>query len=251
MRFLQITPQEHYLLVQLNRGKANPLNAEFIAELRQLVSRVNQDPQIGGVILTGQDHYFSAGLDVVELFDYDPDAIHTFWLALMDLLAEMSGSPKPWVSAISGHSPAGGCVLALCCDYRVMAEGNYKIGLNEVPVGIVVPKGIYALYAQVLGPRLAYQYLLEGRLMLPEQALIAGLVDDVVPLEQVVAQATIKMQQYLAFNQIAWQETKRNLRQELVTALQDRDSLVTTLEQWWAPTTRATLQGLVNRLKKN
>lgn len=251
MRFLQITPQGNHVLVQLNRGKANPLNAEFIAELRQLVTNVNQDPHIEGVILTGQDHYFSAGLDVVELFDYDPDAIHTFWLALMDLLAEMSGSPKPWISAISGHSPAGGCVLALCCDYRVMAEGNYKIGLNEVPVGIVVPKGIYELYAQVLGARLAYQYLLEGRLMSPEQALQVGLVDDVVPLEEVVAQATVKMQQYLAFNQIAWQETKRNLRQELVAALQDRDSLVTTLEQWWAPTTRATLQGLVSRLKKS
>ncbi|MBK7640026.1 MAG: enoyl-CoA hydratase/isomerase family protein [Bacteroidetes bacterium] len=66
-------------------------------------------------------------------------------------LITISKFPKPLVAAITGHSPAGGCIIGICCDYRVMAKGNYKIGLNEIPVGIIVPKGIMALYSRCIG----------------------------------------------------------------------------------------------------
>lgn len=250
MSFFQVETRDNYVLVKMNRGKANPINTEFLHQMQALVHEINQDSAIRGVILTGQEHYFSAGVDVVELFDYDATAVRHFWSTLLSLLADMVASPKPWVAAISGHSPAGGCVLALCCDYRVMAQGDYKIGLNEVPVGVVVPVSILDLYASVIGSRLAYQYLLEGRLLSAAEAFHVGLVDEVVPMTEVVPQAALKLQQYLALNPVAWQNTKCHLRQSLVQKLQDQSALEDTLTHWWSPETRASLQAVVSRLKK-
>lgn len=250
MSFFQVENQGDHLLIKMNRSKANPINIEFIHQMQTLVREVNQNSAIRGVILTGQEHYFSAGVDVVELFGADVDAVRHFWSSLLELLADLLASPKAWVAAISGHSPAGGCVLTLCCDYRVMAQGDYKIGLNEVPVGIVVPVSILDLYASVIGTRLAYQYLLDGRLLSATEALSVGLVDEVVPMAQVVPQATLKLQQYLALNPVAWQATKCHLRQPLVQRLRDQSDLEDTLTHWWSPETRASLQVLIDRLKK-
>lgn len=250
MSFFQVETRDNHVLVKMNRGKVNPINTEFLHQMHTLVHEVNQDSAIRGVILTGQEHYFSAGVDVVELFGYDAAAVRHFWSSLLDLLADLVASPKAWIAAISGHSPAGGCVLALCCDYRVMAQGDYKIGLNEVPVGIVVPVSILDLYASVIGTRLAYQYLLDGRLLSAVEALSVGLVDEVVPMAQVVPQAMLKLQQYLALSPVAWQTTKCHLRQPLVQTLRDQTALEDTLTHWWSPETRASLQALVARLKK-
>lgn len=248
MAFLQTHIQDKQLVVKLNRGKVNAINAALVTELRELIAHVNQNSDIHGVVLVGQTHYFSAGLDVVELFNYDDTAIRNFWISFMHLLADLLASPKPWVAAINGHSPAGGCILALCCDYRVMAAGDYQIGLNEVPVGVVVPTGAYELYAGVIGAHLAYQYLLEGRLVSASQALDIGLVDEVVALDAVLAHAQKKLSQYLNLNPVAWQLSKQNFRAALVNLLRDTKALEPTLTQWWSKETRASLQVLVDRL---
>lgn len=250
MTFLQTESYDKQLIVKLNRGKVNAIHRGLVDELRALIAKINQDPMIQGVILTGQTHYFSAGLDVVELFDYDESAIRDFWITFMHLLADLLESPKPWLAAINGHSPAGGCILALCCDYRVMAAGDYQIGLNEVPVGVVVPAGAYELYANVIGQRLAYQYLLEGKLLPASQALNVGLVDEVVAIEEVVPQAQKKLSHYLSLNPVAWQLSKQNFRTSLANTLRDAKALEPTFTQWWSKETRASLQALVNRLKK-
>jgi enoyl-CoA hydratase/carnithine racemase len=239
-------------IVRLQRGKSNPMDAELVNELREAIREANIDPEVKGLILTGQPGFFSVGLDVKALYDYDRDEMYDFWQALAALIAELSGSPKPWVAAINGHSPAGGCVLALCCDWRVMAEGKYRIGLNELPVGIVVPAPIYALYAHVIGERRAHQYLLEGRLMPPEEALACGLVDQVVPEAEVLATAQAQLNKYLALNAKAFQKSKQNLRTGLLKHLhaEFEPTFRSTLEHWWSPESRAAIQDMVNRLSQ-
>lgn len=252
MHTLQTQIKDGVQIVSLDRGKANPMNHELVQELRQLIAQSNADETVRGSILTGKPGFFSAGLDVVELYSYEPEVMKAFWKDLAALLVDLAGSPKPWVAAISGHSPAGGCVLALCCDQRVMAAGPYKIGLNEVPVGIVVPMPIYHLYTSVLGPRLGYQYLMEGRLMLPEDALSCGLVDSVVELEQVMPEAHKRLQAYLSLNQTVWRQSKQLLRAPLLAQLNtDFDSTFeATLTHWWSEESRNQIAAMIQKLKK-
>ena len=217
MNNLTITKKERYIIVQLDRGKANVLNQEMVDELRQLIKETEQDDSIGGIVLTGKPHFFSGGGDLLEVYHYDSEGIRHFWGSFLHLAAEMLAFTKPLVAAITGHSPAGGCILACAADYRVMAIGDkYRIGLNEIAVGIAPRESILHLYAFWIGQRRAYQFLLEGYLMPPAEALEVGLVDELAPLDQTLAKAEAKMQHYLELPPLAFRQTKKSLKAGLV-----------------------------------
>jgi 3,2-trans-enoyl-CoA isomerase len=156
------------------------------------------------------------------------------------------------VAAITGHAPAGGCIIANGCDYRVMADGNYKIGLNEIPVGIVVPRGVYAQYSVWLGERNAYQYLMEGKLYSPSHAKEIGLVDEVVALEQVLEVAENKLKQYLQYEQNGWRMTKAQLRNNVIKIMESmsEEEMNIFQQQWWSNPVRNMMQTFIEKLKK-
>ena len=154
----------------MDRGKSNALHLEMVLEISMAIDEAANDPSVEGLILTGKEGFFSAGLDLITLYSYDEAQMKTFWEAFMRLLYKLITFPKPAVSAITGHSPAGGCVLAICCDYRIMADGDFIIGLNEVPVGLIVPESIFKLYSFWLGEAVAYRSLLQGKLFKPLEA---------------------------------------------------------------------------------
>lgn len=242
--------KDNYMIVQMNRGRSNPINAEMVTEIRTLLKEVENNSDIQGIILTGQRNFFSVGLDVIELYHYDKSAMENFWNNFIDMVGELARFPKPLISAITGHSPAGGCILAICSDYRIMAEqSKFKIGLNEVPVGIVIPSGILALYGFWMGEGKAYQAMMEGSLFAPAEALAANLVDEIIPQEEVLAAAEKKMKHYLSFDSSVWITTKKSLRKKLiresVVSPEDRDL---TLRQWWSPASREILKKMVGRL---
>lgn len=220
MTTLSIQQREGYLLVQLDRGKANALNQLMIDELRQLIKEATNDATVGGIVLAGKPHFFSGGVDLLEVYEYSSEATRHFWGSFIQLAAEMVAFPKPLVSAITGHSPAGGCILACTSDYRVMAKGDrYKIGLNEMAVGIAPRQSILKLYESIIGLRAAYQFLLEGYLLSGEEALKVGLVDELVELDTVTARAEAKMQHYLKLPQQAFKQTKQALKGPLATSM--------------------------------
>lgn len=222
MNTLTITTKDNYLIVQLDRGKANVLNQTMIDELRQLIQDAEQDDAIGGIVLTGKPHFFSGGVDLLEVYYYDQEGIRNFWGSFLQLATEMLAFSKPLVASITGHSPAGGCILACACDYRVMAQGDkYQIGLNEMAVGIAPRASILHLYAFWIGQRKAYQYLLEGYLMNGEEALALGLVDELVPLDQTLERAEAKIQHYLKLPTQAFRQTKLSLKSELVQRMRE------------------------------
>lgn len=211
------TQKDNYLIAQLDRGTANALNQEMVNDLHKLVEFAEKDKSIGGIIFTGKPHFFSGGVDLLEVYAYDSAATRHFWGSFIQLAAKLVAFPKPLVAAITGHSPAGGCVLACACDYRVMARGEkYRIGLNEIAVGIAPRQSILELYAFWIGKRKAYQYLLEGYLMSGQEAFMVGLVDELSDLDQTLEQAEIKMKQYLKLPQQAFQQTKKALKAGLV-----------------------------------
>ncbi|TXI13676.1 MAG: enoyl-CoA hydratase/isomerase family protein [Pedobacter sp.] len=251
MNTLKVTVKDKIALVALDRGKSNAINAEMVAELNQTIRTIENDTTIGGMILTGKEGFFSAGLDLIELYDYDDHHIKEFWNSFLNLTASMTAFKKPLIAAISGHSPAGGCVLALCADYRIMTEGHHIIGLNEVQVGLIAPETIFHLYAFWLGQGPAYQLLLEGKLMQAEEALQVGLVNELVQPDALLATAEHKMRKYIQLNWTVWQQSKLNLRRVLLKQLSTNQTeiLDAILKQWWSPSTRSILNTVIQNLK--
>lgn len=252
MNTINVTIKDRLALITLNRGKSNALNREMITELTDMLHNISNDDNIGGVIITGKEHFFSAGLDLIELYSYNEEEIKSFWNLFLDFGARITAFKKPLVAAINGHSPAGGCVIALACDARVMAEGKYIIGLNEVPVGIIVPESIFNLYAFWLGKANASRSLLEGKLFSPEEALQIGLVDELVNPNSIMTAAERRIRKYMALEPNTWQQSKLNIRKELIaaTAADQSQTIEAMLTQWWAPSTRNLLKMIIDNLQK-
>jgi enoyl-CoA hydratase/carnithine racemase len=231
MDFLRTKVEDHIYHILLDRGKSNAIDLIAVDELIEAIDTAEKDPAVEGLILSGKEGFFSAGLDLIALYDYNAEQMRAFWERFLLLLQKFAAFSKPAVAAITGHSPAGGCVLALCCDYRIMAEGEYVIGLNEIPVGIVVPESIFKLYAFWLGHATA-------------------LVDMAVPLPRIQTTALQKIKSLTQYERNAWQNTKRNFRQELVSDLSVNNDIAIdqVLTQWWRPSTRAVLKTIIDNL---
>jgi len=248
MNTLKVTYKEHYAIVEMNRGKVNAINFEMVQDLRDIFYKLEENKEVKGVILTGQPHYFSAGLDLIELFEYDQDQIKDFFVSFGALYLELVQFKKPFISAITGHSPAGGTVLAVTSDNRYMAEGDtYVIGLNEVAVNIQISQNLTEIYAFWMGDGLSSRYILEGKLLNGNEAVASGLVDELVPLENVLEHAEKKMKKYMRADQEILVNTKAKLRKHLWDKLdlESENSLKEASELWWKPEIRAKMKAYV------
>lgn len=252
MNTIAVTIKDRLAIITLNRGKSNSLNREMVTELSDMLQNIASDANIGGAIITGKENFFSAGLDLIELYHYNEEEARSFWNLFLDFVAKITAFKKPLIAAINGHSPAGGCVIALACDARVMAQGKYIIGLNEVPVGIIVPNSIFELYSFWLGKANATRSLLEGKLFNPEEAITIGLVDEVVKQEGILTAAERKARKYMAFEQNTWSQSKINIRKSLIetTSADQSADLELMLKQWWSSNTRAILKTIIDSLQK-
>jgi len=161
--------------IRLAKPPVNALNPELVQFLTESLRAAQAESD--AVVVSGQPGMFSAGLDVVELLQLDRDGMTDFWGAFFRLLETLACSPVPVAAAITGHSPAGGAVMCLMTDYRVMSSGKYKIGLNETRVGLILPSLLLNAMARLVGPQVAEQMLVAGTLIDPESACDIGLVD--------------------------------------------------------------------------
>lgn len=250
MNFLRTKTEDHILHVLIDRGKSNAIDIQVVDELIAILDQAEQDAAVEGLILSGKEGFFSSGLDLITLYEYDEAQMRNFWTRFMHLLQKITAFSKPSAAAITGHSPAGGCVIAICCDYRLMAEGEYIIGLNEVAVGLVVPESIFQLYSFWLGKGAAYRALMEGKLFKPQEALRVGLIDEVVSFDRIQNAAFRTIKSVTQFERKAWSTTKANFRKPLVEALSENQSelIEQVLHQWWRPSTRAVMKTIIDNL---
>ncbi len=238
--------------ITLARPPVNALDPELCDDLTRAV-RQAAEQGAAGIVLAGGPKVFSAGRDVTFLLSLGADrargrsARQAFFAAARTL----ASSPVPVVAAIAGHAPAGGCVLALCCDYRVMAEGPYRIGLNETQVGLVAPEGIQHLMRRVVGSHRAERLLVGGELVESARALACGLVDELAAADEVVTRAHAWMEGLLALPRMPVLQTRAIARADLLAALEpERIQLDRFVEAWTHPDTQAGLKALVARLGK-
>jgi enoyl-CoA hydratase/carnithine racemase len=174
-RMLKISNHDTIREIQLDRAPVNALNPELVTRLTQAIREAGRE--CDAIVLSGRDGLFSAGLDVIELLQLDRGGMTDFWKSYFELLKAVAFSPAPVAAAITGHSPAGGAVVCLMCDYRVMNRGDYRIGLNETRVGLIIPPVLHNAMARLTGPRVAEHMLVSGALIDSEEAFKVGLVD--------------------------------------------------------------------------
>lgn len=252
MSLVTATTHGEIVELQLARAPVNALNPSLCQDLRAALGQAIADGA-QGIVLAGGPKVFSAGLDVPHLLSLGEDrhALMAAWQAFFDTALALAASPVPVVAALAGHAPAGGCVLALCCDYRVMASGPFRIGLNETQVGLVAPEGIQRLMRRVVGNYRAERLLVAGEMLDAEQALQAGLVDELTDIDNVATRARVWLEQLLALPRQAMLQTRSIARADLIEAMQpEYIRLQHFIEAWYQPSTQGALQALVAKLGK-
>ncbi|WP_108471587.1 enoyl-CoA hydratase/isomerase family protein [Rhodanobacter thiooxydans] len=237
--------------IQLARPPVNALNLELLHALHAAIDDAVQGG-VRGIVLSGAQGLFSAGVDVPALLQRDRAGVREYWREFFALCGSLARAPIPLVAAITGHSPAGGAVLALFCDYRVMAEGPYRIGLNEVQVGLIVPEAIQLALRRVVGTYRAERLLVAGAMIESAEALACGFVDELTGVDQVATRAIRWLENLLALPSHAMLTTRALARADLAAAYADMDALPLDdfVEAFFHPQTQAVLQQLVARLKE-
>lgn len=235
--------------ISIDRPPANALNTELVSHLHDAHQAACADGA-RVVILTGRPGMFSGGLDVPELLPQSRAAVEEFWLAFFRLTRALAVSPVPVVAAISGHAPAGGAVLAIHCDYRIGARGNFRMGLNEVAVGLPVPDCIMLALEHLVGARLAQRLAMTAQLVGVDEALAIGLLDEAVEPDQLLTHAWEWSRRLAGLPQLAMNRTRMLARRRLVDLLEPQADARLATQLWFSEETQAGMRALVERLAK-
>ncbi len=233
--------------LRLNRP---PVNALDLAMLRAVAAAVEAAAAgSDAIVITGQPGLFSAGLDVPALLGLDESGIDAVFVALWRAQRALAFCPVPVVFGLTGHSPAGGTVLAIHGDYRVMAEGEFRLGLNEVQVGLYPGPPIHGAFARLVGGHAA-QLLTRGALIDPATALRVGLVDELCESTKVAERALAMARELTALPRAAMTRTRDLTRQGLkdlfgepaMHAAREREFAALGVRLWFADETQALLR---------
>uniref|UniRef100_A0A3P9JCX0 Enoyl-CoA delta isomerase 1, mitochondrial n=1 Tax=Oryzias latipes TaxID=8090 RepID=A0A3P9JCX0_ORYLA len=208
-------------VMHMQSPPVNSLSLDFLTEFCIGLEKLEMDKGCRGLIITSsQPKVFSAGLDILEMYGKSPERCGEFWKAVQEMWLKLYGSDMITIAAINGSSPAGGCLMALTCDYRIMADQpRYTIGLNETLLGIVAPFWFKDTMANTVGHRTTEMALQLGLLYNPSEALKVGLVDQLVPEDQILSAATQTMTKWLAIPDHARQITKSMMRKPTIDRL--------------------------------
>lgn len=244
MEYVRTDRKGEITQVTLSRGKVNALNPQVVGELRDTFRKLEEDPAVRAIILTGSGSFFSFGFDIPEFLAYTREAFTDYLQNFTALYRELYVHPKPIVAALNGHTVAGGCMIAMACDHRIMVTGKAKIGLNEVTFGASVFAGSVDILRYLTGQKNAERILLSGDLYSAEKAVTLGLVDQVCEPDQLVSAALETADQYTTRDPVAFTSLKRLLRMPIVERIEvaEPESIREFIEIWYSDRTRQQLE---------
>jgi enoyl-CoA hydratase len=199
-------------VLQMQRNPANVLDVEFSNAIEAALSAAGEDDETRAIVLTGAESVFSAGVDLFRLLDGDAEYVESFLASLNRLFHTSQTTDKPLVAAINGHAIAGGGILALACDYRVMAEGSATIGLPELKVGVPFPASALAIVTSTVPRQYHREVILLGRSFNPEAARTRGLIDETSPPDKVLERSMAVAAELASVPARSYALTKRLLK---------------------------------------
>ncbi|MDQ1287372.1 MAG: enoyl-CoA hydratase-related protein [Actinomycetota bacterium] len=219
--------------IVLDRPKAlNALNTAMQDDLRAVSAEIAGRKDVAAVVVQGEGRSFAAGADVLELEAMSYTDIVDRSVALQAAFTALASIPRPTVAAITGYALGGGCELALCCDFRVAGEGA-RLGQPEILLGIIPGAGGTQRLARLIGPARAKDLIFSGRQVTASEALAIGLVDEVVPDDDVHDAARRRVARYVGGPAYALRAAKeavdRGLQVDLMTGLEIERALFTGL----------------------
>jgi enoyl-CoA hydratase/carnithine racemase len=250
MGMISVEKRGKVSLVWLDRSVTNAINMSCVKALSAVIESLGSNPEVHGVVLASSSaNFFSIGFDIPELYDLSREEFGAFYGAVNQLCLDLYALPKPTVAAITGHAIAGGCILALCCDYRFIASGRKLIGLNEVKLGVPVPYPADRILRELVGMRPAREIMEAGEFYGPEQALELGLVDRVLPLERVVEEAVEMADELGALPSVAHGLIKSNRVESVLAEVKKRqaEKEATFIERWYSDPARELLREAIKK----
>ena len=171
--------EEDIAFLQMNNGPVNSMNLATIKEMSSAIKLIESNPKTKGLILTSSCRVFSAGLDLSEMHNASSDFLDEFWDAFQELWITLYGTKLATVAAITGECIAGGCIVSLACDTRLLAS-TASIGLNEAAFGLIPPPWTCDMMVDVIGRKNAEKALSLGTIYTSTEAMRLGLVDRLV-----------------------------------------------------------------------
>src|SRR5437870_7862658 len=194
---VRLDKQESIGHIVLDRPPANSYDKGFMEELDAAIEEARGDDTVKAIVVrSANERFFSAGADVSVFAKSGLDEQNAFVVCANDAIGKLESTPKVVVAAINGHCLGGGLEIALCCDFRIAAEGSYRIGLPEVTLGLIAGTGGTQRLPRLIGRQKALDFMLRGTTMLPQDALAAGIVDDVVPPGELLDKALERVRAY-------------------------------------------------------
>jgi len=203
--------------ITMNDTKANVLNKGFFDQMQSALVELEADSSVKAVILTGQAKFFSAGLDLKTLPALSREELLPVLVQFGEMTLQLFGFPKPLVAAVNGHALAGGCVLMLCCDRRLVVSEGAKIGLNEVAIGLALPTFVSELALSVLGSTGLQEAVLEAKIYDPQGALAIGYADQLFPGTELLQEASAVARRLAQLPSAAYGTTKGRIREVALT----------------------------------
>lgn len=248
---MELTTQDGVALLTMRAPKANAIDEGWLSRMDQLLAQLESRPP-ASLLLTGEGRAFSAGLNLPQVTQLDRAGLQRFILHFSRTMLRIFSLPWPVVAAVNGHAIAGGCVLAMQADVRLMAEGEGRIGLNEIQLGLGLPAVILeTLRAQVPVASLL-PVAVEGELLDPQRARSLGLIHEVVVSEQLLPRASERALQLGNLPGAAFRQIKRSLRQPTRDVAERRlvDDAAEWVETRFSAEGQARLEAVLARLRK-
>jgi enoyl-CoA hydratase len=215
--FVTYQSEENYAIITINNGKANAISHEVIVGLNASLDKASEENKV--VILTGKTGFFSAGFDL-KVMAKSPESAKELVTKGSKLSLRMLSFPQPIIIACSGHAIAKGAFLLLSADYRIGVEGDYKIGLNEVMIGMTMHNAGIAIAKARLSEVYVNRSVNNAEIYSSKQAIEAGFLDLIVPENHLMSTAVKVAEMSAKLNKKAHAETKLKVRKQHLEALE-------------------------------
>jgi enoyl-CoA hydratase len=237
-------------ILRLVRGKGNALNLDLINATDEALKKLEKSAT-RAVVVTGQGSVFGAGVDLAELSEGGEAYIRQFVPRMNQVFERLATFPKPLVAAVNGHAIAGGGIVVMACDQRILARGKARIGLTEVLVGVQFPAWALEI-ARFATPHEHFsELILTGRTYLPEEALARGLVDELVEPEQLMDRSLAVAEEMGAIVPATFAATKLAVRRPMLEAVKSQlDNEQAIIDYWASPESLAAVRAFVEKTIK-
>ncbi len=251
MSVLRLESRGRIRIVRLDKARGNAIDETMAEDLVRVTDELAGDDDVHGVLLaSAHATLFCPGLDLISLVEYDRAGMERFIGKFAEAVWSLYGLRKPVVAALAGHAVAGGCVLALSADQRILRSGGVQMGMAEVGLGVPLPWSVAVLLRATLSPASLTRVALLGRNFSDHEAIAVGLADELCETEGFEETCLERLSRFAEKDSEALGRTKSYLRASALAEMKahEKEHVQEFLDGWFSEPTRERLRRTVATL---